>query len=232
MRKRNSGKRGHETPRRRERLDEHLPDPGREQINAWTRAIGQELVAASSWISEPNFTAIHRDDLAFLLDAYDRRFLKGFVRRRLAAEALVFRLSSRMTRTGGKTTRRPRADGGADYEIAISTEILFNGFADDDPRVSVAGIPCANRLEAPPSLPPPKPHPQAHHAGGAGRAARHPRRFPGCLLLPGEAPRGTGQPGHQARDSARRGPAGRTVFGRPTIPEVLRAARRAGAGDG
>ena len=148
MRKKNSGKRGHETPRRRERLDEHLLDPGRERINAWTREIGQELVTASSRISGPNFTAIHTDDLAFLLDAYDRRFLKGFVRRRLAAEALVFRLSSRMTRTGGKTTRRPRADGGADYEIAISTEILFNGFADDDPRVSVAGIPCANRLEA------------------------------------------------------------------------------------
>ena len=148
MRKQNSGKRGHETPRRRERLDEHLLDPGRERINAWTREIGQELVTASSRISGPNFTAIHTDDLAFLFDAYDRRFLKGFVRRRLAPGVLVFRLSSRMTRTGGKTTRRPRADGGADYQIAISTEILFNGFADDDPPVSVAGIPCANRLEA------------------------------------------------------------------------------------
>ena len=148
MRKRNSGRRRHETQRRRERLDEHLPDPGRERINAWTRAIRQELVAASPRISEPNFTAIHTDDLAFLFDAYDRRFLKGFARRRLAPGALVFRLSSRMTRTGGKTTRRPRADDGADYEIAVSTEILFNGFADDDPPVSVAGIPSANRLEA------------------------------------------------------------------------------------
>ena len=142
-RKRNDGAR-----RQREQLGEQLPDPGRERINAWTREIGRELVAASSRISEPNFASIHPDDLAFLFRAYDRRFLKGFARRRLAPGALVFRLSSRMTRSGGTTTCRVSADGGADYEIAVSTEILFNGFADGDPPVSVAGIPCANRLEA------------------------------------------------------------------------------------
>lgn len=131
-----------------EQLAEQLPDPGCERINAWTREIGRQLVAASSWISEPNFASIHPDDLAFLFRAYDRRFLQGFARRRLAPGALVFRLSSRMTRAGGKTTRRVSADGRADYEIAVSTEILFNGFADGDPPVSVAGIPCANRLEA------------------------------------------------------------------------------------
>ena len=60
----------------------------------------------------------------------------------------MFRLSSRMTRAGGKTTRRLNADGGAHYEIAVSTEVLFNGFADGDPPVSVVGIPCENRLEA------------------------------------------------------------------------------------
>ena len=148
MRPSSSGKRRDEAPSRRGRLDEHLPDPGRKRINAWTQEIGQELVAASSWITRPDFTAIHPDDLAFLFEAYDRRFLKGVARRRLAPGVLTFRLSSRMTRAGAKTTRRPRADGGADYEIAVSTEILFNGFADGDPRVSVAGIPCANRLEA------------------------------------------------------------------------------------
>lgn len=125
-----------------------IPDPGREQIDAWTREIGRELVAASSRIDEPNFTAIHPDDLAFLFDAYDRRFLKGFARRRLAPGALVFRLSSRMTRAGGQTARRLRPDGSIEYEITVSTEVLFNGFADGDPAVSVAGIPCANRLEA------------------------------------------------------------------------------------
>lgn len=127
---------------------ESLPDHGRERIRAWTREIGRELIAASSRIDAPNFTDIHPDDLALLFDAYDRRLLGGFARRHLAAGALSFRLSSRMTRAGGKTARRVRADGGTDFEIAISTEILFNGFADGDPPVSVAGIPCASRLEA------------------------------------------------------------------------------------
>ena len=141
-------KRGNRARRGRSSSTEPLPDPGRERVREWTRKIGCELLTASSWIDGPNFTAIHPDDLAFLFRAYDRRFLKGFAGRRLAPGALVFRLSSRMTRAGGKTTRRVRTDSGVDYEIAISTEILFNGFADDDPPVSVAGVPCANRLEA------------------------------------------------------------------------------------
>ena len=148
MPRRRNRKRGNRARKRRSASAERLPDPGRERIATWTKEIGRELVRASSWIDEPNFTAIHPDDLAFLFRAYDRRFLKGFARRRLAPGALAFRLSSRMTRAGGKTTRRVRTDGGTDYEIAISTEILFNGFADDDPAVGVAGIPCANRLEA------------------------------------------------------------------------------------
>ena len=148
MRENSGGRRKDGARRRREQFDEQLPDPGCKRINAWTREIGRELVAASSWIGEPNFDAIHPDDLAFLFRAYDQRFLKGFAGRRLAPGALVFRLSSRMTHAGGKTTRRVRADGGVDYEIVVSTEILFNGFADGDPPVSVAGIPCANRLEA------------------------------------------------------------------------------------
>lgn len=143
-----SRKRVNRARRRRRSSAEPLLDPGRERINAWTREIGRELLAASPWIDAPDFTAIHPDDLAFLFKAYDRRFLKGLAHRRLAPGALAFRLSSRMTRAGGKTTRRVRTDGATDYEIAISTEILFNGFADGDPPVSVAGIPCASRLEA------------------------------------------------------------------------------------
>ena len=141
-------KRGNRARRRPSSYAEALPDPGRKRIRAWTCEIGREILAASPWIDQPDFTAIHPDDLAFLFQAYDRRFLKGFARRRLAPEALAFRLSSRMTRAGGQTTRRVRADDGVDYEIAVSTEVLFNGFADGDPPVSVAGIPCANRLEA------------------------------------------------------------------------------------
>ncbi len=148
MPRKRSTERGNRSRQRRDSSAEPLPDPGAQRIRAWTREIGRDLLAASSRISEPNFTAIHPDDLAFLFRAYDRRFLGDFARRSLAPGAIVFRLSSRMTRSGGQTTRRVSADGGADYEIAVSTEILFNGFADGDPPVTVAGIPCTNRLEA------------------------------------------------------------------------------------
>jgi hypothetical protein len=143
-----NGKRGSRARERPSPSTERLPDPGGEQIDAWTGEIGRELLAGSARVDRPDFTAIHPDDLAFLFDAYDRRFLQGFASRRLAPGALVFRLSSRMTSAGGKTTRRQQADGGAHFEIAISTEVLFGSFADGDPAVSVAGIPCANRLEA------------------------------------------------------------------------------------
>ena len=141
-------KRGNRARQRRGSSADPLPDPGRKRIRVWTREIGRELLAASPSIDAPDFTAIHPHDLSFLFSAYDRRFLMGFARRRLGPEALAFRLSSRMTRAGGKTTRRVRTDGTVDYEIAVSTEILFNGFADGDPPVSVAGIPCASRLQA------------------------------------------------------------------------------------
>ena len=52
-----------------------------------------------------------------------------------------------MTRAGGRTTRIA-APRGALFEIAVATTILFDGFGEDDPEVTVCGLPCANRLEA------------------------------------------------------------------------------------
>ena len=118
------------------------------QVRAMTAEIGAELIAGSRYIDQPDFTAIHPDDLALLFDAYDARFLNGAIRRRLGERGVAFRLSSRMTRAGGKTTRRRRPDGTDDYEIAVSTSILFDAFTPGDPEVTVAGLPCANRLEA------------------------------------------------------------------------------------
>ena len=125
-----------------------LPDPGDDRIRAWTAEIGRGLLARSGWIDEPNFTSIHAVDLEILLRAYDRRFLEGFVRERLGEGALSFRLSARMTRAAGKTSYRPGPHGSSRYEIAISTEMLFHGFDADEAPIDVAGLPCANRLEA------------------------------------------------------------------------------------
>ena len=125
-----------------------LPDPGDGRIRAWTAEIGRELIAASGWIDDHNFTSIHPRDLETLFCAYDRRFLEGFLRERLAEEDLSFRLSTRMTRAAGKTSYRPGAHRRTRYEIAISTEMLFHGFDEDEAPIDVVGLPCATRLEA------------------------------------------------------------------------------------
>ena len=125
-----------------------LPDPGDDRIRAWTAEIGRELLATSGWIDEPNFTAVHPTDLEILFRAYDRCFLEGFLHERLGEGALSFRLSTRMTRAAGKTSYRPGTHGNSRYEIAISTEMLFHGFDEDEAPIDIAGLPCANRLEA------------------------------------------------------------------------------------
>ena len=123
-------------------------EPGAPRVRRWTDDIGQRLLVTSPYAREPNFTRLHVEDLSFLFAAYDRRFLNGLCTGLLDPEGVTFRLSSRMTRAGGKTTRFQRPDGTGHFEIAVATSILFDGFAADDPEVSVCGLPCQNRLEA------------------------------------------------------------------------------------
>ena len=148
MRRKRARRRQPEAPRTAGPDAESLPDPGDDRIRAWTAEIGRQLLARSGWIDEPNFTAINRNDLEILFRAYDRRFLGDFVRERLAEGELSFRLSKRMTHAAGKTSYRRGPHGSARYEIAISTEMLFHGFDEEEAPVDVVGLPCANRLEA------------------------------------------------------------------------------------
>ena len=80
-------------------------DPGAARIRSWTDDIGRRLLLASSCVGEPNFRRLHTDDLSFLFAAYDARFLDGLCRDLLGPDGVTFRLSSRMSRAGGKTTR-------------------------------------------------------------------------------------------------------------------------------
>lgn len=112
------------------------------------RQIHQEVLARSPYIRQANFTAIHPRDLEFLFGAYDERFLSGGCRRALDGEKLTFRLSSRMTRAGGTTTRYRTLKGEVSYEIAIASSMLFDGFGDTDRRITVCGLECQDRLEA------------------------------------------------------------------------------------
>ena len=123
-------------------------DPGAARIRSWTRKIGQRLSEASPYVREPDFTALHPDDLSFLFAAYDARFMDGICGKLLGADGLTFRLSSRMTRAGGKTSRFQCPDGAISYEIVVATSILFDGFSAGDPKVTVCGLPCRHRLEA------------------------------------------------------------------------------------
>ncbi len=123
-------------------------DPGAGQIRKRTRNIGRRLLGTSPHIREPDFKAIHPGDLSLLFAAYDARFLDGHCGRLLGPDGLTFRLSRRMTRAGGKTTRLRAPDGTNRYEIAVATSILFDGFAAGDPEVTVCGLTCRHRLDA------------------------------------------------------------------------------------
>jgi hypothetical protein len=70
----------------------------------------------------------------------------------LRGVALEFRLSSTMTRAGGKTIhhRWRMADGRMQisYEIAVASRLLFMTFKEDGRPVVVCGLTCKDRLDA------------------------------------------------------------------------------------
>lgn len=97
-----------------------------------------------------NFEQIHPDDLELLFEQYDHHFFEGQCRQQLGHRPLRFRLSSRMTRAGGKTahaiSRSPHRR--ESFEIAISTTLLFQTFNDVERTITVTGCECHDRLEA------------------------------------------------------------------------------------
>jgi hypothetical protein len=110
--------------------------------------IQRNVLANSQYLRDPDFTAIGRHDLEFLFDAYDGLFFGGLCRATLDGRTISFRLSSRMTRAGGKTTRYRTLAGVESYEISIASSMLFDGFGKTDRQVKVCGLDCSNRLEA------------------------------------------------------------------------------------
>jgi hypothetical protein len=107
-----------------------------------------DLMFRSPHLRELDFTRIRAQDLEFLFAAYDRCFFGGLCQAALDGRRLTFRLSTRMTRAGGKTTRFSTSNGEVRYEISIAIATLFDGFGETDRRVTVCGLDCENRLEA------------------------------------------------------------------------------------
>ena len=126
-----------------------------EVIAARTSDIHQSILRESRAISEPNFQCVGVDDLALMFRRYDQQFFDNWLSNAIASTAgarLSFRLSSTMTRAGGKTIRKRvglRNGTLASYfEIAIATRMLFMNFRDIRRPVTVCGLVCANRLDA------------------------------------------------------------------------------------
>ncbi|MBI3463636.1 MAG: SprT-like family protein [Planctomycetes bacterium] len=129
-----------------------------EQVHEKTAAIHASLLRESPHVTKGNFTAITGTDLRRLFGLYDREFFDGGLTRLLAERhqaGLSFRLSQRMTRVGGTTASFPRRGrdgriqlGVFDYEITISTTLLFQSFHDLHRTVTVNGLVCRDRLEA------------------------------------------------------------------------------------
>ena len=114
-----------------------------------------DLMATSRRLRQPNFQIIAAADVKQMYGLYDRHFFDGslseLVRQR-AGDRMTFRLSSRMSRVGGTTTRRLALrgpnKGQTSYEITLATRLLFHTFVDVSRPVRVCGLMCDDRLRA------------------------------------------------------------------------------------
>lgn len=120
-----------------------------------TGLIYQHMLTNSRSIRTGNFQEISNSDLGLLFQITDEHFFDGEVSRlceERASRPLSFRLSTRMTTSGGMTTmnqsghRRSRLRS-TEFEIAIATTPLFGTFNQQSTAI-VSGIKCHDRLAA------------------------------------------------------------------------------------
>lgn len=123
----------------------------REQIDSLQREIHEQMLLLSRSIDQPNFTRLGRDDLVRMISMYDERFFDGKILPVARAEGLSFGISSRMTRIAGKlVTHYPDGNhqGRRQFELVLSSTLLFQTFEDVGRTVEVTGRRCRDRLEA------------------------------------------------------------------------------------
>ena len=113
--------------------------------------ISDITLCSSRSVARPNFDQLSNADLANLFELIDQQFFLGQFRKQIHAQrhSLSFRVSKRMTSSGGiTTTKMPLTGRGRlEFEIAISSTLLFESFQDKRP-ISVTGMLCSNRLQA------------------------------------------------------------------------------------
>lgn len=125
--------------------------PSLDEISVETAEIREELLADSDYLTKANFDSFSPADLERMFDEYDERFFDSQCRAMLGKRPLTFRISKRMTSTGGTTTHyQPlsRRHGKERFEIAVSSTLLFQAFHDVTRPITVTGLLCRSRLEA------------------------------------------------------------------------------------
>ena len=121
--------------------------------DSWQNAIGSKILDSSKSMETRNFQRIAKQDLERMAEAYDQQFFGGLCLPLARSYGLSFRLSSRMTRAGGKTTRTVfrgtrSKPSRTHYEIALSTSLLFQSFRKKGDTIRVCGYECNDRLTA------------------------------------------------------------------------------------
>lgn len=114
------------------------------------QSIADSVFATSPYLTDPNFPKFHADDVQLLYELYDEHYFEGVLRSCLNHKQITFRLSPRMTRAGGKTTRWGDRFNRTPsrYEIAISSTLLLESFQDPERGITVTGLECDSRLDA------------------------------------------------------------------------------------
>ena len=121
--------------------------------DSWQQNIGKRVLESSKAMERPNFQRVAKQDLECMAEAYDQQFLSGLCLPLARSYGLSFRLSSRMTRAGGKTTRTifrgtRTKPSSTHFEIALSTSLLFQSFRKPGDSIRVCGHECSDRLTA------------------------------------------------------------------------------------
>jgi len=136
-------------------MDPLAIDNPAELVAVKAAAIHAAMLQQSPHLRTPNFDIIGTCDVQLLFELYDRDFFAGWLSqtvRAKSAQPLAFRVSSAMSRAGGKTLHRLRIapDGQREnfYQIAIASRLLFNTFADIQRPVEICGHLCQDRLQA------------------------------------------------------------------------------------
>ena len=122
-----------------------------EQRKQLRREIYEQMLMSSRTMQGPNFHKVGRDDVSRLIRLYDDRFFDGKILAAASAEGISFGLSSRMTSVAGKlVTQYPEGnyDGRRQFELVLSSTLLFQTFEDVSRPIEVAGCLCHDRLEA------------------------------------------------------------------------------------